>query len=189
MMLVAGLGNPGLSYANTRHNVGFMLIDAFLKEFVCEILNIKKTLGILHKCADTLLLKPQTFMNLSGKSVSATCKVFNISSLVVVHDDVDLKLGVVKYKLGGSSGGHNGLKSIDELIGKEYIRVRIGIDRQDGVDTANYVLQNFSTDEKQVINASIKTAIQGIKALKTNDLSYVQSHFSLSDTKNLRVKI
>ena len=132
MLLCVGLGNPGQQYLMTRHNIGFMAIDAigcsydfpsFKKKFQGEYSE--------HKINDTAvgLLKPQTFMNLSGASVQSAMAFYKLKSeqVIVIHDDLDLVPGQIKVKLGGGAGGHNGLKSIDQSIGNNYWRLRLGI--------------------------------------------------------------
>lgn len=132
MWLIVGLGNPGREYAGTRHNVGFLVVDvlarrhgagAFAAKFKAEVAQAK--VG----GASALLLKPQTFMNLSGQAVQPAMAFYKVAleHVVVVHDDLDLELGQIKLKRGGSPAGHNGLKSIDSQIGQNYLRVRAGI--------------------------------------------------------------
>jgi PTH1 family peptidyl-tRNA hydrolase len=131
MWLIVGLGNPGREYELTRHNVGFMVIDELARRARASFSTKFKGELAQASVAGTgaALLKPQTFMNLSGQSVQPTMAFFKIpvSQIVVVHDDLDLELGQLKLKRGGSPGGHNGLKSIDGVIGPEYARVRAGI--------------------------------------------------------------
>ncbi len=132
MWLVVGLGNPGREYAGTRHNVGFLVVDAlarrhgagaFASKFKAEVAQVNV------RGQSALLLKPQTFMNLSGQAVQPAMAFYKVAleHIVVVHDDLDLELGQIKLKRGGSPGGHNGLKSIDSQIGPSYLRVRAGI--------------------------------------------------------------
>ena len=127
-MLVVGLGNPELLYKNNRHNVGFMVIDSILDDH-SSYEKISKTnfKGELFKLPSMLLLKPMTYMNLSGESVRAVDDYFKPEQIVVIHDDLDLPFGTLRFKIGGGHGGHNGLRSIDAHIGTEYIRARIGI--------------------------------------------------------------
>jgi PTH1 family peptidyl-tRNA hydrolase len=131
MWLVVGLGNPGREYELTRHNIGFMVIDALARRQSAGF--SQKFKGDLAQCTlggeATALLKPLTFMNLSGQSVQPVMAFFKVplESIIVVHDDLDLEFGQMKIKRGGSSGGHNGLKSIDGCIGLNYLRIRAGI--------------------------------------------------------------
>jgi PTH1 family peptidyl-tRNA hydrolase len=153
MRLVVGLGNPGSRYARNRHNVGFMAVDAitrrhgspgFRNRFKGEL--AEGPIGGER----VLLLKPQTFMNLSGESVGEVARFFKIlpSEIVVIHDEIDLRPGKLRVKLGGGSAGHNGLRSIDGLLGPEYWRVRIGVGHPGLKEFVQpYVLQNFSGEE------------------------------------------
>lgn len=131
MWMVVGLGNPGREYELTRHNIGFLVVDALARRHRASF--GAKFKGELGQCSikgtPTALLKPQTFMNLSGQSVQPTMAFFKISldHIVVVQDDLDLEFGQMKIKRGGSPGGHNGLKSIDGCIGPNYLRIRAGI--------------------------------------------------------------
>jgi PTH1 family peptidyl-tRNA hydrolase len=131
MWLVVGLGNPGKEYEATRHNVGFMVVDALAQQARVGFQQKFKGEIATTPLADTTvaLLKPQTFMNLSGQSVQPAMAFYKIApaNVVVVHDDLDLELGTIKLKLGGSPGGHNGLKSIDQAVGPQYYRIRAGI--------------------------------------------------------------
>ncbi len=153
MRLVVGLGNPGSRYARNRHNVGFMAVDAiarkhgspgFRSRFKGEL--AEGPIGGER----VLLLKPQTFMNLSGESVGEAARFFKIlpSEIVVIHDEIDLRPGKLRVKLGGGSAGHNGLRSIDTLLGPDYWRVRIGVGHPGIKELVQpYVLQNFSGEE------------------------------------------
>lgn len=148
MILVVGLGNPTPKYENTRHNIGFMLVDSIKDDGFLDVSSAKFQ-GELYKKGSLLLLKPTTFMNLSGNSVKAVKDFYKPERIIVVHDDLDLNFGAIKFKNGGSSGGHNGLKSIDGLIGAEYDRVRIGIGKSG--DAAKWVLEDFSADEQKAL--------------------------------------
>ena len=153
--LIVGLGNPGPQYVNTRHNVGFMIIDQ-----LAELLQIQMTQqkfngiygqGRLSTGEPVTLLKPQTFMNLSGKSVAPCSQFFKIppSKLIVIHDELEFPYGVTRVKVGGGHAGHNGLKSINASIGtKDFLRIRIGIGRPKRGSVSDYVLANFSADEE-----------------------------------------
>lgn len=152
MHLLVGLGNPGSQYTFTRHNFGFMVVDAiqhaynfepFKKKFSGEI-----SLGQISD-QDFLLLKPMTFMNLSGKTVAEAIKFYKIpiTQVIVFHDDLNLAPFQVKTKQGGGAGGHNGLRSMDQLCGSDYFRIRLGIGNP-GFDVASFVLSPFNPDEK-----------------------------------------
>ncbi|WP_038463484.1 aminoacyl-tRNA hydrolase [Candidatus Odyssella acanthamoebae] len=152
--LIVGLGNPGTQYSLNRHNIGFMALDviadiqnfpSFKSKFSAQV--SEGRLG-QHK---VILLKPQTYMNLSGRSVAEASKFYKIplDNIYVFHDDLDLQPGHVKLKLGGGAGGHNGLKSLDQYIGQSYWRIRLGIGHPGFKDAVNgYVLGNFHKDDE-----------------------------------------
>jgi len=150
MKLIVGLGNIGREYENTRHNIGFIAVDKIIFNLNYFSINKKEFKGSLFKVNNFLFLKPSTYMNLSGESVIAVKHFYKIDNndIIVIHDDLDLKLGALKFKKGGSSGGHNGLKSIDKHIGNDYYRIRIGIGRPEKKsEVLNYVLGNFRDEE------------------------------------------
>jgi PTH1 family peptidyl-tRNA hydrolase len=153
MRLVVGLGNPGSRYARNRHNVGFMALDAIARRhgFPAFRNRFKGELAEGSIAGERrLLLKPQTFMNASGEAVLATMSFYKIppEDVVVIHDEIDLRPGKLRVKRGGGSAGHNGLRSIDPLIGPDYWRVRIGVGHPGVKELVQpYVLQNFPADE------------------------------------------
>lgn len=161
MHLLVGLGNPGTEYAKTRHNVGFMAVDEIAHRYSFAPFKDKLKGQISRGEIDgksVLLLKPQTFMNLSGESVAAVCAFYKIKpeEIIVFHDDMDLKVGKVKVKYGGSAGGHNGLKSIDAHIGQAYGRVRIGTDKPLlKAQVVDWVLHPFGPEDRAQIDALI----------------------------------
>lgn len=178
MTLVVGLGNVGNEYKNTRHNVGFMLVDFILSDLPHSTVSNAKFKGELFKTGLGLFLKPSTFMNASGVSVLAVKEYYKCDKLIVIHDDIDLNLGTLRFKKGGSSGGHNGLKSIDALCGSEYERVRVGIGRSENV--LSYVLAKFSTDELEKLAPILKNAKKALFALLQGEsIATVSSLFSL----------
>ena len=182
MHLIVGLGNIGEKYQLTRHNVGFMVIDEITKNLSTSNIQKSNFHSTLEKSAYDLYSKPTTFMNNSGMAVQAIKEYYKlgIEDIIVIHDDIDLPFGTVKFKIGGGHGGHNGLKSIDAHIGKEYIRVRIGVGKpQDKSDVANYVLNNFSKEELNKLQDIIPHIINAIKALKSEDIEQVKSKFTL----------
>ncbi len=161
-VLVVGLGNPGAEYARTRHNVGFMAVDA-LAGADAKWKSEKKaqtTTGIFGG-QRVIFAKPQTFMNLSGDAVLALMTFYKIplENLIVIHDDMDLPVGKLREKVGGGSAGHNGIRSIDAAVGNEYRRIRIGIGhpRELGlaIAPADWVLGKFSDDQIDTINSVI----------------------------------
>lgn len=175
MTLIVGLGNPTKQYENTRHNIGFMLID-ILKTSDFTDVSSSKFQGELFKLKDILLLKPLTYMNLSGNSVKAVNDFYKPHRIIVVHDDLDLEFGAIRFKIGGSSGGHNGIKSIDNLIGSQYERVRIGIGRKGSA--SSFVLAEFSQDEKEPLAQTLEYAKDAVLELIKSDIQTISQKFS-----------
>ena len=178
MKLIVGLGNPGFQYENTRHNVGFMVIDEIAKKLNLNI-NQKKFDSLLFVNSDFILLKPLTFMNLSGKAVKSVVDFFkiDISDIIIVCDDLDIKLGQAKIKISNSSAGHNGIKSIiEKLETSNFYRLKIGIGRPENKETklSSYVLGKFNSTEKKVIDKSAEAIISIIY----NDINYVVNLFN-----------
>lgn len=181
MFLIVGLGNPGTKYEKSRHNIGFMVVDEIINNLSLSLITKKEFKGLLYKDKNLLLLKPTTFMNLSGLSVAAVKNFFKIENdkIVVIHDDIDLCFGAIRFKKDGGNGGHNGLKSIDEHIKNDYIRVRIGIGKpKDKSQIASYVLSDFSKEEKRYLKDIIKKAATATLALTQKSLDEVRSKFS-----------
>lgn len=154
MFLLVGLGNIGREYEFTRHNFGFLLLDKIVSDHHLRAQGQKfksETFSGEINGEKILALKPQTFMNLSGRAVIEAANFYKIppQNILVFHDEIDLALGRVKIKIGGSSAGHNGLKSLDEAIGKDYVRIRLGVGRSENphIPTADYVLGKFSAEE------------------------------------------
>ena len=177
MHLIVGLGNIGEKYELTRHNVGFLVIDEMTKNLAATNINKSNFNSSLQKSGYTLFSKPTTYMNNSGLAVGAIKEYYKLENddIIVIHDDLDLPFGTVKFKIGGGHGGHNGLKSLDAHIGKEYIRVRIGIGKpQDKADVANYVLSNFSKEELNKLSDIISHTIKAIEKYET-----VKSKFTI----------
>ena len=155
--LFVGLGNPGTQYALNRHNVGFMAVDVIADHLRAPAFKIKSNAALTEAALSAspeshrlYLIKPQTFMNLSARAVAPILSFYKIprDHLVVFHDELDLEPGRIKIKCGGSSGGHNGLKSIDQSLGANYWRVRIGIGHPGHKDAVtSYVLSNFKRNE------------------------------------------
>ena len=174
MFLICGLGNPGKKYFKTRHNIGFVLIEKLISNY--NFVNIKKDKkkelykGYIGK-KKCILIKPLTFMNLSGSVVLETLNFYKIknSNLYVIHDDLDLKTAKIKIKIGGGNGGHNGLESIDNYIGKKYNRIRIGIDHPGNKDlVTSYVLSKFSKIEEILIYTKLDIVTKHFKIIFLN---------------------
>ncbi|MCH9740045.1 MAG: aminoacyl-tRNA hydrolase [Epsilonproteobacteria bacterium] len=182
MLLIVGLGNPGTQYEDTRHNIGFKVIEALVSDFGARDVSKNAFHGELFKSNDILLLKPMTFMNLSGKSVQAVKNFYKIEldEIIVIHDDIDLPFSALRFKNGGGHGGHNGLRSIDAMIGKEYNRVRMGVDKPEHKSqVADYVLHSFTAEEEKVLDGWINHTATAIKELKSKTLEEVKSRYSL----------
>jgi len=162
MFLIIGLGNPDKKYSQNRHNVGFIAIDALHNRYNFSDYK-EKFNGLFSKGKinneDVVLVKPQTYMNNSGQCVGEFKRFFKLKeeNIIILYDDLDLSFGKIKVKKDGSPGGHNGIKSIDSHIGKGYSKVKIGIDRPKNYNQspADYVLQDFSKDEKIAIENKI----------------------------------
>lgn len=170
MNLIVGLGNPGDKYHNTRHNVGFLAVDRVVqlleeRGLSCIPQSSLAFKGELHKCGEWLLLKPWTFMNASGQAVQIVSNFYKCDCVIVIHDDVDLALGSVRFKFGGGAGGHNGLRSIDSSVGNAYYRVRIGIGKSATLSTTAFVLSSFEPVESAVLHESLDVGSQAIYAL------------------------
>ena len=189
MFLIAGLGNPGEKYSHTRHNIGFLIIDKIVKNLsLSNNINNPNFKAIVTKSQNSLYVQPQTFMNLSGESIVSIADYYDIpnSNIIIIHDDIDLEFGSLKFKIGGGHGGHNGLKSIDSHIGKDYTRIRVGVSKPSNkLDVANYVLSNFSKDEFIQLNDTIiNQAINAIQSLQnSNDIEYIKSNFTINIKK------
>jgi len=189
MKLIVGLGNPGRSYAHNRHNVGFRCVNYFarvhsipIKRQQCQArIGIGEVAGI-----KLLLAKPRTFVNLSGNSVKSLLRKYNISidDLLVVCDDLDLPLGKIRLRSGGSSGGHKGFESIISALGSgEFSRVRVGIGRPAGAGgnediIVGYVLSDFTSQEAEVVKSAIVTAADAIYCVLTQGIVAAMNEFN-----------
>lgn len=168
--LVVGLGNPGRKYNNTRHNMGFKVLDNVAKRL--GVLNWKERDGGQYfdtyiDMARVIFLKPQNYINLSGDVMIGFVKFFNIKTedIIIISDDLDLPVGSIKLKEKGSSGGHNGLKNIEEqLKTNEYKRIKIGISNNKEIDTKDYVLGKITKDEKKLLIPAIENATDAVLA-------------------------
>lgn len=184
-VLVVGLGNPGPDYAETRHNVGFRIVELLAERagggrFGRHRCNADVFEGRLAE-RHVVLAKPRTYMNVSGGPVAGLVRYFSVApdDLVVVHDDLDLGFGVVRLKRGGGEGGHNGLRSISSSLGiRDYLRVRFGIGRPPGrQDAADYVLRRFSSAERKELDLAVDLAADAAEALLADGLEPAQNRF------------
>ena len=186
MHLIVGLGNIGEKYQLTRHNVGFLVIDEITKNLNTSNINNPNFQSTLLKSGYNLFSKPTTYMNNSGIAVHSIKEYYKIDleNIIVIHDDLDLPFGTVKFKIGGGHGGHNGLKSLDSHITKEYIRVRVGFGKpKDKEDVANYVLSDFSKIEFEELNNKIIPHVAScVEALKELSIDEVKAKFTLKQS-------
>lgn len=190
MYLIAGLGNPEAKYNKTRHNVGFEVIDRISSKTGIPV-NQKKFRGLYGKGMiggeKVILLKPQTYMNLSGESISSFLKFFDIDpakELIVICDDIALDVGRIRVRQKGSAGGHNGLKNIiSHLQGSnEFLRVRVGVgDKPENGDLVNHVLGRFSGNETEVISQAMDKAALAAIDLLTQEVGEVMSRYNRKD--------
>ena len=184
MKLIVGLGNPGKEYESTRHNIGFMVIDELLRRENAQEVNKSSFKGNVYKTQKAIYLKPLTYMNLSGKSISKVKNFYKTSQTIVIHDDLDLPFGTLRFKLGGGHGGHNGLKSTDGAITKNYIRVRMGIGRPENKgEVSSFVLSSFSKDEQACLDEWISAAADAIEEILVGDWEKVASLHSIKKSK------
>lgn len=183
--LIVGLGNPGAEYERTRHNLGFMLVDLLAREFQTQIKRdeCRSLVGRAEiENRKTELVKPQTFMNLSGEAVSCLLQKpdRSIERLVVISDDLALPFGKIRLRPGGSHGGHNGLRSmIDCLRTNDFIRLRIGIMPEHPVsNTKNFVLENFSKSESTEVEKILETSANAIRVVITDGIDKAMAEFN-----------
>jgi len=184
MKLIVGLGNPGIEYEKTRHNTGFLLIDRF-----CEKINLKldknkckAIYGIYRYKGDKIIVaKPQTYMNLSGISVSSLMKFYDIDvkDLIVVHDDLDLPVGKLRLRMKGSSGGQKGMGNIIEQLKTQDInRIRVGISNDRNADTKDYVLGRFSKEDEKILNEALDKGSDALIYALDHSFDEVMSKFN-----------
>ena len=190
MKILVGLGNPGEEYSNTRHNVGFMAIDALAKQF--NVTNWKSKFeaqiaDIRFGEEQIILVKPQTYMNLSGNAVGQIMRWYKVDadSVIAIYDDMDIPIGTAKLKQRGSSGGHRGVESLLVNIGKEeFARVRIGIGRPPaGWTVVDHVLAKFSKEERASIDEIIKKLIPAIECIVKQGIDKAMNRYSFKPKK------
>lgn len=185
MKLIVGLGNPGKIYEKTRHNIGFMIIDNYIKNKNINISFSNKFAGNYIRTKlfneDVIFLKPQSYINLSGNVVKKFSDYYkiNINDILIIHDDMDIDLGKYKLKQKGSSGGHNGLKNIElEFKSQNYKRLKIGISKSKLVDTKDYVLGNFTAEEIELLSPIIKKSIDIISDYLCLDFNSLMNKYN-----------
>lgn len=207
MKLIVGLGNPGKEYENTRHNIGFMVLDDYIasatwkksstnqinrntiKDIINNydnMVNWQKKFKGLYTCITisnekVYFLKPATYMNLSGESVREIVNFFKINpkDILIIHDDLDLELGKIRIKKNSSDGGHNGIKSIINALGtKEFARLKIGISHNKNYDTKDYVLGKFNNEEKKIIDQKMTIIKNIIDDYLTQDVESLMNKYN-----------
>lgn len=184
MKLIVGLGNKGRLYEKTRHNIGFMVIDALAKKH--NIVINKEMLGgkygeLIINNQKAILLKPQKYINLSGEVIKSYIDYYNINidDILIVHDDLDLRCESYKLKKQGGTGGHNGLKDIEQnLKTKNYKRIKIGISNDKNSDTKKYVLSKFNKEERKIIERVISEVTNIIEEYFYSDFNYLMNKYN-----------
>ena len=184
--LIVGLGNPGREYESTRHNAGFWWVDELAASNSASFKSEPKFHAQLARASlhghDVLLLKPQTFMNLSGRAVAAVAQFYKITpaEILVVHDELDLQPGIARIKMGGGHGGHNGLKDIIAQLGtKDFLRLRMGIGHPgDRAEVVNYVLKDPRREERELINEAMNHSLHvaGLLIEGKNEAAMLKLH-------------
>jgi len=176
--LIVGLGNPGSKYEETRHNAGFLLLDELASSYATSFVSEKKFQGDLARTnigsCDVRLLKPTTFMNLSGESVQAVASFYRIQAeeILVAHDELDIPPGTVKLKQGGGHGGHNGLRDIINHLGRDFWRLRLGIGHPgDAKKVVSFVLQRAPKSETDLLQSSIDDCVREVSGIVSGDMS------------------
>ena len=185
MKLIAGLGNIGNKYTFTRHNSGFMLIDSIALNNELTFKEISKLKCLMTSYKDNsgeyILIKPTTFMNLSGEAIRAVTDYYKIpiNDTLVVYDDLSLPLGKIRFRANGSDGGHNGIKSIIQHLGTQnFARLKIGIGPQTNLPSEVFVLQNFSKEELEILKSTLTIAKQGITCYFNEGITVAQNKFN-----------
>ena len=186
MYIIVGLGNPKKEYDNTRHNIGFDVIDALAEEAKITVIE-KKHKAVIGKGylngKKVILAKPQTYMNLSGESVRELVDYYKAdekTELIVISDDISLDVGQLRIRAKGSAGGHNGLKNIIAHLGHdEFIRIKMGVgEKPKGYDLADYVLGHFSREERKIMDEAAENAVRAIELIVADDLAAAMNQYN-----------
>ncbi len=177
MIIIVGLGNPGKKFEKTRHNAGFMAVDFFAKKNgFPEFKLSKKQQSLVSKTDTVVLVKPQTFMNESGRAVKSF--KFQVSSFIIVRDDIDLPLGKIKFSKDSGSGGHKGVDSIIEALGNNnFVQLKIGI-ATDDQKAEDVVLQKFTSEEKNMLKKVMETSAEALRCLIENGLEKTMNEYN-----------
>ena len=197
MKAIVGLGNPGIEYKGTRHNVGFEVIDELSRRWKVRLKSWKSRADlVVVKERGVVLVEPKTFMNASGQAVGGVMAFYKIhpADVLVVVDEAQLPLGKLRLRRSGSAGGHNGLKSVIEHVGPEFPRLRIGVDRGDrSWDLADRVLSRFPPDERKVVDAAVAKAADAAETFVNDGIEPAMNRFNArgerepeSDLENLK---
>ena len=195
MKIIVGLGNPGNEYAKTRHNVGFMLVDALAEHLNINLWKDKFNAQIAEGRIGTekiLLVKPQTYMNNSGEAVGPLMRWYKVTpeDIIVAHDDMDIPAGTIRIRKKGSSGGHNGIKSLIAHLGSEHFpRVRLGVGRPlPGWSVENHVLAPFPQEDKTAVDEAIKYLIPAVECIVNDSVDMAMNKYNPKKAKKNKVK-
>jgi peptidyl-tRNA hydrolase, PTH1 family len=182
---IVGLGNPGPEYAGTRHNVGFEVVDELARRWSATFRKWKSIADVaVVRDHDVVLVEPKTYMNDSGRAVGAVMAFYKIepADVLIVVDEVQLPLGKLRLRPSGSAGGHNGLKSVIEHVGREFPRLRIGVDRgHPDWDLSDRVLSKFPRSEREIVDRAIARAADAVDTFVTEGLHVAMNRFNASD--------
>ena len=191
MYLIVGLGNPGDKFTNTRHNLGFEVVDELRRKMdLPQFETDKKFKSEISKNSGLILIKPLTFMNMSGMAISAVAQYFKVEpeEVIVIHDELDLPLGHIKIRLGGSDAGHHGVESVIKILGSDqFIRLRLGIGNWHAVsgehkhaafNAEKFVVDQFLPGEKSKVKAMVKRAVKAVEAILTSGLDKAQNQYN-----------
>lgn len=184
MKLIVGLGNPGKTYAATRHNLGWMVLDALAKNAGVQWSTFHKAPAVFAKLApDVIIAKPQTFMNESGKAVAPMMKFYQLSpaDLILVHDELDLPFGNLRISSDSSAGGHNGVKSVIDAVGSQaFTRLRLGVrtERRENVPADAFVLERFGLRERLKLNSLMSDYLEALQCLIENEPTKCMSQYN-----------
>lgn len=185
MKIIIGLGNPGIRYAGTRHNIGFSVIDELAEKYNISINNKKHKAILGSGCIEgekVILAMPQTFMNLSGESVRALVDFYKCEpkDIIVIYDDIDLAVGGLRIRKKGSAGGHNGMKNIIlHLNSQEFVRVRVGVGQKpENMDLADYVLSRFDKEDLPMIRESCTKACEAVGVILAEGADAAMNRFN-----------
>lgn len=191
MYVIAGLGNPRQEYENTRHNVGFAVIDMLAEKYGIRVNELKHR-GLIGKGViageKVLLVKPVTYMNLSGECIREVLQYYRIDGekdLIVIHDDISLEQGMIRIRKKGSAGGHNGLKNIIAQLGSEtFMRIKVGVGgKPEGYDLVDYVLGHFSKEERERMAQAQQDACSAVEAILTDGADEAMNRFNRKGKK------